>query len=196
MSSVRGSNAEQLQQPAGVFLAPRPAPFFERRKMPFTLKVRGGNGLQAALDDLKKKLGADQTVDQETLRVGILEGSTYPDGMSVATVAAVQEFGAAIEHADGHTTTNPPRPFMRNTVRHNRGQWGPLLGAALKASKLDTTRALGVVGLKIASQMQDEIKATSEPPNAPSTVKAKGFNKPLIDTGTLLRSIDFEVVEK
>ena len=165
--------------------------------MPFTMKLNGGDGekLQAALDDLKKKLGPNRGPDNETLRVGVLEGSTYPDGTPVATVAAVQEFGAAIEHSDGHTTTIPPRPFMRNTVRHNKGQWGPLLGVALQASKLDTGRALGMVGAKIASQMQDEIKAMDDPPNAASTVARKGFDAPLRDTGALLRSIDFEVVD-
>ena len=33
----------------------------------------------------------------------------------------------------------------------------------------------------------------SDPPNATSTIAEKGFNKPLVDKGTLLQSVSYEV---
>ena len=157
--------------------------------MNFVFKMQGDQGrLLAALDEIRKKVGRQQ------VNVGFLEGSTYPDGTSTPMVAAVQEFGATISHSDGHTTVIPPRPFMRNTVAKNSSRWGDLLGAALKASDLNAKQALALTGLKVVSQMQDEVKALTEPPLAPSTVKAKGFDTPLIDTGHLLNSIASEVV--
>lgn len=146
--------------------------------MKYTVKITGGDKLEAALAEIRKKVGHD------TVQVGILEGSTYPDGTSVPMVAAAQEFG---------TDTIPPRPFMRNAVRNNSPRWGELLGAALKMSELDGEKALMVTGLKIASQVQDEIVATNDPPLAPSTVKTKGFNTALVDIGTLLNSVGSEV---
>jgi hypothetical protein len=52
----------------------------------------GGNNVEQWLNDNTKRL----TTDEDTLRVGFLEGSTYPNGTSVPMVAAVQEFGGKI----------------------------------------------------------------------------------------------------
>lgn len=155
--------------------------------MNVTVKIPVPDRLQAALSEIQRKIGHDK------VRVGVLEGATYPDGTSLPMVAAVQEFGAAIN--DGtRTVVIPPRPFMRNTVANNSGQWPKLLGAALKVSDMDGHKALDIVGEKIVGQMQGEITALTDPPNAPATIAAKGSSKPLVDTGHLLRSIASEVV--
>ena len=143
--------------------------------------LRGGEKLQAALRDLaaKARQGA-------TLRVGFLEGSTYPDGTPTAEIALFNEFGAR---------TTPPHPFMRMMVAQNEDGWGKLLGAALKATDFDGRKALEMVGLRLESQMQDSIKALTDPPLKPATIEAKGFDTPLIDTGHMLRSVASEVVD-
>lgn len=51
--------------------------------------ISGGGKLEARLREIAAKLGK-----AATLRVGFLEGAIYPDGTSVPMVAAIQEFGA------------------------------------------------------------------------------------------------------
>lgn len=150
---------------------------------------RPGERLEKALTEIVRKLEANK------LNVGFFEGETYPDGTSLPMVAAVQEFGAAIDQGT-HTVVIPPRPFMRNTVAHNKSGWGKLLGDALRASDMDVKKAFGTLGEKVKDQMQAEIIATTDPPNAPSTIAKKGFATPLRASGRLLQGVEFEVVSE
>lgn len=147
------------------------------------VKISGGDKLEKALAEIAKKVSKPGT-----LNVGFLEGATYPDGTSVPMVAAIQEFGAPAKGI-------PPRPFFRNMIAAKSPEWGDGVAQALKAKDYDTTEALNLVGEGIKGQLQDSIKTTNSPPLAPSTVKAKGFDTPLIDTGHMLNSVDFEVRE-
>lgn len=75
--------------------------------------LSGGEGLRRYLQQIERKLGGDEVV-----RVGFLEGSTYPDGQPTANVAAVQEFGGTIE-VKAHQTTiyrkiDASGDFMKN----------------------------------------------------------------------------------
>lgn len=54
-----------------------------------TLTISGGKALEAKLRELSEKV-----TKAATLRVGFLEGAKYPDGTPVAMVAAIQEYGA------------------------------------------------------------------------------------------------------
>jgi len=141
--------------------------------------LRGGGKLRAALAELSKKVDRGAAV-----RAGFFEKATYPDGTPVAAVAAYNEFG---------TSRIPARPFMRNTIAQHEGQWGERLGKALVATGYDTSRCLGLAGESIALQIQDSIQQMRTPPNAPATIAQKGFDKPLIDTGQMYRSVTYEV---
>ena len=142
----------------------------------------GGDRLQKRLAELAAKVG-----QPATLRVGFLEGATYPDGTSVPMVAAIQEFGAPSRGI-------PSRPFFRHMVAAKSGAWGDQTGKLLAANEFDAAKALGLMGQGIKGQLQASIKATNSPPLAPATVAAKGFAKPLVDTGHMMNSVDYEVV--
>jgi len=122
---------------------------------------------------------------QMHLNAGFLEGASYPDGTPVAAVAYWNEFG---------TSRMPSRPFMRETIAKNQDQWPRLLAACLKQSGGDLEKALDMAAERIVAQIQEEIRTFQSPPLAPSTIKAKGFDKPLIDTGHMLNSVGYEVV--
>jgi hypothetical protein len=144
-------------------------------------KVTGGEKLIQALT----KYAGPKLV---TLRVGFLEGATYPDGTSVPMVAAIQEFGAPSRKI-------PPRPFFRRMVAEKSGSWGDAIAANLKATGFDAEKAMKRVGAGIAAQLQLSIRDLTSPSLAPSTVRAKGFDKPLIDTAVMANSIQWEVDE-
>lgn len=159
--------------------------------------LKGGDLMDRYLRTITKKLGHGVQV-----KIGILAGAKYSgthpirggktfDG-PVAQVGFWQEFGT--EPSDDNPGI-PPRPFMRATVANHSGEWGNKLGKTLRATRYDARKSLMIMGRGIQLQMRQTLNDWSEPPNAPSTVAKKGFNKPLIDTGTLERSIEFQIIE-
>ena len=120
------------------------------------------------------------------VQVGFFEGPVYPDGTPVPLVAFWNEFG---------TRRAPPRPFFRNMIAAKSPSWGPELGRVLKATGGDVPRALALMGERINDQLKQSIVDFDNPGNAPATIRAKGFDKPLIDTGTMQRSTGYEVKE-
>lgn len=141
--------------------------------------ISGGNKLEAYLANLARKVSVPAT-----LEVGFFEGSTEPDGTPVPLVAALNEFG---------TSKAPPRPFFRRMIAAKSGEWGPAVGALLKANDMDAKKALGLAGEGIEGQLKQSIVDLTDPPLAASTIKRKGFAKPLIASGTMLRSTGYRV---
>lgn len=172
--------------------------------------IKGGAKLEAAL----ARLTADAKATA-VLRVGFLEGATYPsrskeslrkayakknaddiygafkgssneDAVSVPMVAAIQEFGAPSRGI-------PPRPFFRNMVAEKQDEWAPAIGDLLKKTKFNVIKTLKLTGEAISGQLRQSIRDMNSPPNAQSTIERKGSSKPLVDTGHLLNSVDYDV---
>ena len=158
--------------------------------------ITGGAKLEAKLKEL-----AALVAKPATLRVGFLENAKYPDGKPVAMIAAIQDFGAP-------SVGIPPRPFFRNMIAAKKGEWGPAIADLLKANGYDALRTLQLTGEAISGQLRESIIETNTPPLAPSTIVRKGGThgmkydpkdpstfpaKPLVDTGHLLNSIEYEV---
>ncbi|SDR17611.1 hypothetical protein [Paraburkholderia tuberum] len=150
--------------------------------------MKGGRALQAHLQQAVEKL---QT---KTLRVGFLEGATYPDGTPVAQVAALNEFGHTVAADEGEYFVLP-RPFFRNMIHENKAGWGAALGAVLKSTGYDVDKALATMGLGMEDQLQESIRQLTSPPLAESTIARKGFDKPLIDSSHMINSTGSDVVE-
>jgi hypothetical protein len=143
------------------------------------MRLRGGEKLEEALRKMAEGLSRGGTV-----RVGFLENATYPDGKSVAMIAAIQDFG---------TGTIPPRPFFRNMIAAKQGEWPGAIDGLLKANDYDIDKTLQQTGAAIAGQLRQSIIDTNAPPLAESTIRRKGHSKPLIDTSHMINSVDFEV---
>lgn len=141
----------------------------------------GGEALERRLAELAESLG-----DAKTLRVGFLEGATYPDGESVAMVAAANEFGDP-------GMNRPPRPFFRRMIEEKSPQWGDDIGKIAVAVKYDASMLFPLMGERIKEQLQASIREFTDPALAPSTVAKKGFDKPLIETSHMLNSVDYDV---
>lgn len=123
--------------------------------------------------------------DGGSVRAGLLETAIYEDGTPVAQVGFWNEYG---------TRNIPPRPFMRSVIEQDGQQWAQYLGKLIKTE--DTGKALNVVGAEMAGAITGSILQFTTPPNAPSTIRKKGFNKPLIDTGVMSRSVSWEVQDE
>lgn len=149
-----------------------------------------------------------------TVKVGWFEGQNYDDGTPIATIARVQEYGATInvtEKMRGWFLANgyplkketqqihiPERSFMRRTADNKKQEWKEKIEKDLKKvieGNLSIEEALNRLGVQIKGDIQTTISEISEPPNASMTIDRKGFNKPLVDTGTMLQYIDVRTEE-
>lgn len=145
--------------------------------------MSGGGKLDMYLRRLAEHVGPPQEV-----RIGFLAGATEADGTSIPMIAFLQEYGAP-------NVGIPPRPFFRNMIAAHKGEWGDQLRKVLVAMDYDGTGALSGMGEEIKGQLEESIVAITDPPLAPSTVARKGSAKLLVDTGTMLASIGWEVDE-
>lgn len=169
--------------------------------------ITGGDKLKTYLK------GSNKLAQPGTLRVGFLEGATYPNGTPVAMIAAIQEFGAPRARI-------PPRPFFRNMIAAKKGEWGPAVAGLLKDHS--PKEALAIAGESIGGQLRQSIIDTNTPPLSPITLmlrKMRGegvvitgkqvgiaaarvaagestagvSTKPLIFTSHLINSVDYEI---
>jgi hypothetical protein len=139
----------------------------------------GGDKMARVLAEYGAKFAAGK------VKVGFLAGATYPDGESVAQVAFWNEFG---------TSRIPARPFFRSMIAAESPGWAMKM-AKLGGNGADGNAILGLMGEDITGALQQSIIGWSNPGNAPSTIAAKGFDKPLVDTGHMKDSVGWEIVE-
>ncbi len=163
--------------------------------------------LHASLKDTDKGWKAIterlKQIEESYVKVGVL-ADTEAGGMheidpktgqsaalTLAELAVVHEFGTQ----DGHI---PERSFLRSTFDETHPQLAELGQKLIRGvidGKIDVEKALGVMGSKLATDTKNKI-TTGEgvpPPNAESTIKAKGSDRPLVDTGRLVNAITYQV---
>jgi hypothetical protein len=129
---------------------------------------------------LMKELAKKKSV---TVGVHDAEGSKDHGGVTVLDVATWNEFG---------TDKIPARSFIGAWFDENREVGKSKL---LELLQKDSKKAYELFGLWAVGQIQQRIANSIPPPNAPSTVKAKGSSVPLINTGQLRQNVTFRVKE-
>lgn len=136
-------------------------------------------GWKAIVRELKSLGGSSLTIGVQG------NAGSHPSGLNMADVASFNEFG---------TSTAPARSFLRSTFDDADYYRDDLTRLARRVGKqLSARRALTILGFKITSDVKQKIVELKTPPNAPSTIAEKGSSNPLIDTGRLRQSIDFEI---
>ncbi|HCT9738205.1 TPA: hypothetical protein OUD13_002442 [Morganella morganii] len=147
------------------------------------------SGLEKYLNDLAGRL------DSLEVRAGFLEGGTYHDGTSIATVAYSNEYGSP-------GNNQPPRPFFRNAISENQDEWAAAMASGIKAG-LDVRDVFDAVGAKIKGDIQTSIAEFSDPPLKESTLRARrtrkvmpnSSTKPLVDTRVMIGDVNYEVTD-
>jgi len=140
-------------------------------------------------DDAIKKLAKEVQI-----KVGVFAGATNNHGkkpVEVLQYAVANEFG---------TKDIPPRPFLRTVnKKENQDIWQRIATSELRKGKDVYASASSVADTAVA-MVKKNIRDGNWKPNKDSTVKYKQKKhrtlKPLIDTGTLLDSISYEVNKK
>jgi hypothetical protein len=123
-----------------------------------------------------KKLKAKKSA----VYVGVLSSAkSRGEELGNAELASIHEYG---------TSTIPARPFLGPSTRVNAKKYAALL------AKVKDINDLEKIGLQAVADVQQFIRdGTGMATLNSATVAAKGSSSPLIDTGQLLRSINFEV---
>ncbi|MEP8891712.1 hypothetical protein [Enterobacter roggenkampii] len=131
-------------------------------------------------------------ISDKQLKVGFIDGATYPDGTPVAMVAATNEYG-------NPANNQPPRPFFRNSIAEHESEWLDAISRGLqKGVPLDDV--LAAVGERAVGDVVQSIATLMDPPLSPATIasrKSKGnaSTKPLVDTKVMIRDVHYEVGE-
>lgn len=94
-----------------------------------------------------------------------------------------------------YTVTIPARPAWRQTVAEHKDEWSGLFMRFVKSGGYDVETAFGRLGDVVVGQLRATIKGFNDPPNAPSTIREKGKNNPLIDSGLTISSITYEIIK-
>lgn len=103
---------------------------------------------------------------------------------------------AVLGETKPHTIQIPARPYIRSTVDQNAEDYyrhAETLSGLMMDGELDKFEALSLMGQKIESDIKNTIINVRSPPNARSTIRKKGSDNPLVDTGLLGGSIRYVV---
>lgn len=145
-------------------------------------------------DNLDKILKQVAKIAKRSVLVGIPEGSERSDGeISNAALAYIHELGAPAANI-------PARPFMapgiedakeRITAQLEKGSKALMEGNAHKADQ-----ALNAAGLIAVNSIKNKISDGDFAPLKDSTIKRKGSDRPLLDSGQMRNSITYLVVNR
>ena len=157
--------------------------------------------------------------DRLCARIGWFDNTQYEDKTPVAKVARTQEFGTL--NKGGYI---PPRPFMRPAKNGNLKNWNTIFRVSLQKGSLEEAlmkaaiQAVGDIRQAIMNvwrpplakatvlarlnkysknnpAVQHAIKQVKglEPMN--KNFKTSGIMKPLIDTGLMISSLSYEIID-
>ena len=135
----------------------------------------GGNKVADVIDTLRRF---------NNVKVGFFGGNAYPNGLTVAANAAIQNFG---------TKNIPARPFMDDAateIEASQPQVGKIYRVAIEGG--DAGVANQRVGAFCAQKIREAIRNGNYAALKPATKERKGSSKPLIDTGLLIGSVEFK----
>ncbi|MBI6551057.1 hypothetical protein YA0850_01280 [Pseudomonas veronii] len=153
-----------------------------------TVNLIGKQQVEEALKALAKKLeGATRVL------VGVPEGAgAYEDGLTIATIAAVNNFGTA----DGRI---PAREFLQPAINEGAPQYqrlSEIMIPKVLSGSMTMTTLLEQMGNLAEGHVKQKITDGPFVENAESTKRAKGSDKPLQGkTGNLRQSIRYVIDE-
>lgn len=126
-------------------------------------------------------------LDGQEVSIGFHGDDYYPDGTPVVDVAVYNEYG---------TRNAPARPFMATTATRYAAETKAAMakrGHAVMQGHETATGAMQALGSEYAEHIRTTIRMGPWVPNAPSTLRQKQGDDPLIDTKVMIHSIGFRV---
>lgn len=128
-----------------------------------------------------------QKLDGIEVVAGMLKDSgKASNGASYVDIATWNEYG---------TRRIPSRPFIRISADTNRQAWAKMAQRCINdvIDGDDPRDAVQVIGHKMVEDIRKVFGSSKLKDNAPSTIKKKGRNEPLVDSGEMRRRVNFRV---
>lgn len=157
--------------------------------------------------DLVKRI---EKLKGKGMQVGIFGG----DDSEVLLYASVQEYGAKIRVTekmrgylgyigihlmkDTEYITIPERSFIRSTFDEKKSDFELVIDGMIEryvTGQIEFQLMVDAIGEYLVSLVRKQIVAIDSPPNHPATIEQKGSSNPLVDTGRMIDSITFKVVD-
>ena len=138
------------------------------------MPMEGGARLQVTLKDMARRFTS------QSVSAGLYD----PE---LAYIGLVNEEGRPSKNI-------PSRPFMHTAFEHHRHAWIEVLRVSLKEGK-NSKAALQLAGKDMVVSIQQTLDLSPGlfKENAPRTIKKKGFDYPLYETGKMRRSVKFKL---
>ena len=139
-------------------------------------------GYNRIVRDLQKLYG------MEVVAGMLRDSGKASNGASYVDIATWNEYG---------TGRIPSRPFIRISADTNKAAWGRLAQQCVNdVIDGDNPRdAAQVVGHRMVEDIRKVFGSSRLKANAPSTIKKKGRNEPLVDSGEMRRRVNFRIEE-
>lgn len=137
---------------------------------------------------------AVQELNSKKIHVGLFAAV----GDKVLTKAIVNEFGTK-NAGKNKNITIPERSFVRSTFNKQYKKVASRFNQifiSFGKRQYDISRRFKLIGVEQEMETKKTINDMKTPPNAPSTIRAKGSSKLLIDTGEMRSKISSEVQNK
>jgi hypothetical protein len=147
---------------------------------------RRGKPVRSAKDLQNRMLEAAMKAKDKRVKVGFPAGkdSTDENGVSALYKATVNNFGLGV----------PKRPFMAIAFAQNVDKYKKFLFKKISEDPEDIDTHLEKIGAMGKGNVQKSIIDLRSPPNAQSTIDAKGSSNPLIGkTSHMIQSVTWEV---
>lgn len=138
---------------------------------------------------VKKQLESLSKLD---VLVGIPQAEEREDGeITNAQLLFIQSKGSPVNNI-------PPRPTLEPTVSENKARISEMYRKSIEATlNGQNGRAeLEKIGLWTSTKVKDKFGSDELVPNAPITIKKKGSDRPLIDTGQLRNAVTYVIRNK
>ena len=140
-------------------------------------------GVQECRDAIKRELERLQTKSFVTIGVHGNDNSRDGDEMNNAEIGALQEYG---------NDKIPPRPWLVPGMQSGNAEYVEEVSKVI-ADGGSIDLALNRVGNIAVGKVKEYMTELMTPRNADSTIKKKGANNPLIDTGQLKNSVHYQI---
>lgn len=141
---------------------------------------------------LDKLIKNTKYLNEHMAKVGVLGGSyNNKDNKTIASIGLIQELGSI-------SLKIPARSFIKEPLNDNLAkkikELSNINNRLYKLLINNPYKLLNVLGLMGKNIIQDSFIHNNWLPNSPITIQRKKSSKPLIDTGLLRKSIEYEVI--
>lgn len=123
------------------------------------------------------------------VKIGFPSGASEKDGTPSALVGAVHEFGS-------ESRGIPERSFLRSTMQEQMNKYIEMNKRTLQRVVNGAMRmrlALELLGQVASGDVKKKIRSGPFTPLSQGTIDRKGSDRPLIDTGDMLKNVTYEL---